>query len=73
MGKMFKRMNGESMPQFQARIREIQAPERAAYFTSIKPKPKRVRKAKPKVSAEQKIADHIDGFDRDDLGLSEDR
>lgn len=73
MGKMFKRLNGETMPQFQARIREIQAPSRKAYFDSIKPKPKRVRKAKPKVTAEQKIADHIDGLDRDDIGLSVDR
>lgn len=64
MGKTFKRLDGETMPQFQARIASIQAASRPA------PPPRKWRRTtKPSNS---RVADHIDGFDRDDIGASED-
>jgi len=68
MGKRYKMLNGEKMPEFRARCQRLEEERRAP---PPPPKPKRVRKsrAKPKPTP---IADKVDGFDRDNLGLSPD-
>lgn len=69
MGKKYQRMNGESMPQFQARIAAAQAAERMAIPQPIK---RQRRKRNTSQSSWSRNADHVDGYDRDDLGESHD-
>lgn len=73
MGKKYQRRNGESLADFNARCRASQpsrmTPERAKRggFTNSLWRLEERRRA-----AEKRIADRIDGFDRDDLGESPD-
>lgn len=67
MAKKFTRMDGETMPQFQARIAEIQASERKPYEHLIGRSRQRAR-----VRHEQRTYPDADGRDFDNLGLSPD-
>lgn len=60
------RLPGEKWSEFSARQRAAQLAEMPA------PKFKRCRQRRDYRRAQQRIADRIDGFDRDDIGLSPD-
>lgn len=60
------RMQGEKWADFNAR----QIEHRLA--NTPKPKRKRVSRAKAEATSRRRIADRIDGYDRDDIGLSPD-
>ena len=66
MGQSFKQMQGEKLADYHARVRAAQAEERAKL---VIPYRTRSRKAK---CADNRIADRIDGYDRDDIGESPD-
>lgn len=68
MGKRFQRQDGENMQAFQARIAAVQSAERVV----VQQRTYRRKRFKQQESALRASADHIDGFDRDDLGLSPD-
>lgn len=63
MSRRFTRLDGESMPQFQARIAAIQAAERVVYAPPAKPRRKRAVHA-------ARAEDCVDKLD--DLGESHD-
>lgn len=71
MAKKYVRQNGESMQDFQARCRAEQQAAGAGWqgerYAPNKRKPRAVRQARS-----DRNADRIDGYDRDDLGLSAD-
>lgn len=60
-----QRMPGESFASFSARQRESQ-------LAAKQSAPKRRRAVSARKTAEQRAADRVDGFDRDDLGESAD-
>lgn len=70
MGKRFSRQDGETMLEFQARIGAIQSAERITRDQNVY----RHRRFKQQEGAlrDTRSADNIDGYDRDDIGLSQD-
>lgn len=66
MGKRYKRMDHETMPQFNARCQVAELALKAP------PKPKKVRVKRAANGKFAKAADKVDGFDRDNLGESPD-
>ena len=71
MGKRFTRLDGESMPQFQARIAAVQSAERVVRV-AVRYRRKRFTQQAQTLRVDQRNADHVDGYDRDDIGLSPD-
>lgn len=69
MGVKYKRQNGETMEAFNARCRQAQTSESMARCrVSFK-----IGKRKRRIYSEHdRVADRIDGYDRDDLGESPD-
>lgn len=70
MAKRFTRLNGENMQDFQRRIAMLQAPEKP--LSMRQPAKPRKRLLPHERATWGKMADHVDGYDRDDLGHSED-
>lgn len=72
MGKRFVRQNGESMLAFRERIAAVQSAERAQREALVY-RGRRFRAQREALrSQSDRVADRIDGFDRDDLGESPD-
>lgn len=74
-GEGWRQRQGEKRLDFVDRVRQAQLAENAAKAAALaaaaKPKRKRAP-AKPKAAAAKAVADRIDGYDRDDIGLSPD-
>lgn len=69
MAKRFTRLNGENMLDFQRRITLLQASEKPLSMCRQPAKPRRTRRS---TTHNNQVANRIDGFDRDDIGPSED-
>ena len=69
MGRKYQRQNGENMLAFQQRCQEAEQLEKAARAVPKKPRHRSVR---VRYTAQQRNADKVDGYDRDNLGESPD-
>jgi hypothetical protein len=68
MGKKYQRMQGESMEQFQRRCNEAETAAKQA----LGGRPRGGRRRRARFGKSNANADHVDGYDRDDLGESPD-